>query len=1376
MEKILGLDLGTTSIGWAYVHEAKEGTDEKSSIIRTGVRVIPLSTDEQQDFKKGNTITINADRTLKRGMRRNLQRYKQRRAAIIEILTKIGFINKNTTLSEDGKTTHSTYELRAKAPSEKLSNEDFSRVLLMINKKRGYKSSRKANNQEDGQLIDGMAIAKRLHNEKLTPGQLSYSLLKDGKKLLPDYYRSDLQMEFDRIWNFQKQFYPDNLTEKHKEALNGLNKTTTGQYFEKTISTERAENKGKEKKLQEYEWRSKAMRKQLSLPEIAYTLTEINNQINQSSGYLGAISDRSKELYFNNLTVGQFQYNQLKCDPHTSLKNQVFYRQDYMDEFDAIWQQQSKHYPELTETVRNELRDVSIFYQRRLKSQKGLINICEFESVERNVTIDGIVKQKLIGPRVAPKSSPIFQQAKVWQNINAIIVSQQADEKEKYSLEEETKELLFAELNIVDSWSEKQFLNWLFKDSKNKAKDWKVNFEKLEGNRTQSTLFSVYRKIADLEGYAGIDYKKPSKEVLGALKICFREIGIDSNLFDIDFELKGDDFSKQSAYQLWHLLYSYEDDSSPTGNESLIRKLQVNFGFKKEHAQLLATVTFQQDYGNLSVRALRKIYPYLEEGKMYDEACDLAGYNHSHSITSEENKNRELQDRLEILKKNSLRNPVVEKILNQMINVVNAILDDPEMGRPDEIRVELARELKKTAKQRKEMTQAIGKSTSEHITFREKIKKEFGLPYVSRKDLIKYKLYLELKAVGFKTLYSGTYIKPEELFTNKFDVEHIIPQSVLFDDSFSNKTLELRDYNLEKGNETAFDYCERKGWSEDFNIRVQDVFTQKGIRYGKLKKLLMPKSDVPDGFLNRDLGNSAYIAKKAAQILKNIVYDVHATSGSITAKLRSDWELINVLQELTWDKYRTLGLTYYDYNKDGKALPRIKDWTKRNDHRHHAMDAITVAFTKPAFVQYLNNMNADSEKNPIIYGIKEKYTYRDTEGGRKFKKPFDNIREEAKKQLAFILVSHKAKNKVVSLNKNKIKIKGKGKHKTKIELTPRGQLHKETIYGKSQFYEVNEEKISAKFDKQKIATVTKPVFRKALLERLEAFDNDPKKAFSGKNSLTKNPIFINGSDENVPDKVKTQTLQSQFTIRKEITPDLKVDKVVDEGVKRILENRLKEFSGKPKEAFANLDENPIWLNEEKGIKIKRATITGVSNAEPLHYAKDLNGNKVFDKEEKEIPVDYVSTGNNHHVAIYRDDKGNLQEEVVSFYEAVIRKNLGQPIIKKNHEKEWTFLFTMKQNEMFIFPKDDFNPEEIDLLDANNKSVIGLNLFRVQKISTKNYVFNHHLETEAVGADTFKNKKELSDVTYRFYQSEKYLDGAVKVRLNHLGNIVHIGEY
>ena len=99
MKKILGLDLGTTSIGWALVYEG-ESKKERSSIVKLGVRVNPLTVDEQSNFTKGKEITTNSARTLKRGMRRNLQRYKLRRHTLLDVLKKARFINSATVLCE----------------------------------------------------------------------------------------------------------------------------------------------------------------------------------------------------------------------------------------------------------------------------------------------------------------------------------------------------------------------------------------------------------------------------------------------------------------------------------------------------------------------------------------------------------------------------------------------------------------------------------------------------------------------------------------------------------------------------------------------------------------------------------------------------------------------------------------------------------------------------------------------------------------------------------------------------------------------------------------------------------------------------------------------------------------------------------------------------------------------------------------------------------------------------------------------------------------------------------------------------------------------------------------------------------------------------
>lgn len=1403
MKKILGLDLGVGSIGWALVNEA-ENESEESSIIKLGVRVNPLTSDESQNFEKGKSITTNANRTLKRSARRNLQRYKLRRENLIEILKENNIISENTILSEEGnKTTFETYKLRANAVNEEVSLKEFARILLMINKKRGYKSSRKAKGGEDGKLIDGMAVAIEMYNENKTPGELCLQLLLNGKKKLPDFYRSDLQNELNRIWEKQKEFYPDILNNEILDEIKGKNKSQTwailAKYFtwykneslwdnenscSQTISTEKKlegikrDKKGIDLKIEDYKWRVESLTKKLGLEELAIVIQNINGDISSSSGYLGAISDRSKELYFNKQTVGQYLYEIIKNNPNESLKNKVFYRQDYLDEFEILWEEQAKYHKELTNELKNEIRDTIIFYQRRLKSQKGLISYCELEREEKIINIDGKEKTIIIGSKVIPRSSPLFQEFKIWQRLNDLTINGE------YLCQEE-KEYLSDILKFREKIEDKEIIKLL----KVEGEDIKINFKEIQGNTTNIQLYKAFSNIFELSGHDPLNLKKSPTDIYEQAKAIFESLGWSSDVLLFDSEKPLD---SQTYYKLWHLLYSFEGDNTRTGNDKLIEKISSLCGIEKEYASILADITFIDDYGSLSAKAIKKILPFLKDGNQYNVACEYAGYNHSKSsLTKEEIENKELKDRLEILPKNSLRNPVVEKILNQMVNVINSIID--KYGKPDEIRVELARELKKNAKERDEMSSAIAKATRENETIKEILKKEFNLSHVSRNDIIRYKLYKELEKNGYKTLYSNTYISQEDLFSNKFDIEHIIPQSRQFDDSFNNKTLELRDINIEKGNKTAYDYVLEKYGSEalkEYENRCKEVCKDKRT---KLKNLLMTEKDIPQGFINRDLRDTQYISKMALNMLKDICKRVIATTGAITDKLREDWQLVDIMKELNWDKYEALGLVEYNTTRDGKRIGRIKDWNKRNDHRHHAMDALTVAFTKDVFIQYFNNKNASFNPNSNEYAIKNKYF----ENGKTLPPmPLNIFRAEAKKYLDSILISIKAKNKVVTQNINKVKVKGKVK--TKIQLTPRGTLHKETIYGSQKQYVTNKEKVNASFNIEKINSVTKKVYREALLNRLEEFGNDPKKAFTGKNTLEKNPIWLNDEKTKcVPDRVEIVTLETIYTIRKAVDENLKVDKVIDPQIKKILEKRLEEY-GSAKAAFTNLDENPIWLNKEKGIKIKRVTISGISTALAIHDKRDKDGKLILDDKGNKIPVDFVNTGSNHHVAVYKkpivdkdgnyslDESGNIkyeiEEVVVSFIEAVERVNQNMPIIDKEykHNEGWRFLFSMKQNEYFVFPNEEtgFNPKEIDLLDPDNYSIISPNMFRVQKFSrikygnnvVRDYAFKHHLET------TVDNKKELQEKTWIALKSSKKLAEIVKVRVNHIGEIVAVGEY
>lgn len=1379
MKKILGLDLGTSSIGWAVVNQA-ESQSEKSEIIRLGVRVNPLTTDEKGNFESGKSITTTAERTQKRGMRRNTQRYKQRRNNLIEALKAEGIISESTLLSEDGKSsTFSTLRTRAKAAREEITLEEFARVLININKKRGYKSNRKANNSEDGEIFDGMAVARELRDKGITPGEHTFQRLTDGKGKV-QYYKSDLQNEFDRIWQTQSTYYPEILDADTRRKVEGKNRIETRAIFFAAHHLEAQDVKDKKiKQLSYSRWRAEALKSKIEIGKVVTALSEVNGAISSASGYLGAICDHSKELEINGLTVGEYLYRIVRNNPNSSLKNIVFYRNDYINEFNIIWNEQAKHHPELTEQLKAKISAEIIFFQRRLKSQKGLVAFCEFESKQIELPSG---KKVTSGPRVCPKSSPLYQEFKIWQDLNNLIIEdktvsrkvtktkfQNIDEdvnRERYfSPTKEQKQMLYNELYCKDELLRKEILKILGLNER----EYSINFKKLQGNTTQVGLLNAYKNIIEQSGHDLENFDKLNSEMkLEYVKSIFTMLGSDCGFLQFDANADNDEMQQNKMFRLWHLLYSYEDDNTSSGNGKLVDHISALTGLPKEYSAVLTRVAFTQDFGSLSSKAIRKILPFMKDGKVYSEACKLAGYRHSsQSLSREEIENKPLLSRLEILPKNSLRNPVVEKILNQMIHVVNGCIS--EYGTFDEIHIEMARELKQNKKKREEAYKALNDRTRKTEAIKKIVADITGNPNPSRNDIIKYRLYEELAFNGYRTLYSNTPISREELFSRKFDIEHIIPQARVFDDSISNKTLEARGINIEKDKMTAIDYVAMKYGEEGVNEYLNRVahFNKEGSRK-KYINLTTTATDIKSDFLNRELSDSQFIAKKAKEMLLQVAKVVVPTIGQITARLREDWQLVDIMKELNWDKYDKLGLTSVERNRDGHEVRHITDWTKRNDHRHHAMDALTIAFTRPSHIQYLNNLNAQDDgekKDSNIYGIERKELI----DGKRFvaPMPLKEFRAEAMRQLNSILVSIKAKNKVTTRNSNKIK--GGATQHTQ---TPRGQLHNDTVYGRRRKYVTRVEKVGASFDESKIATVSRKDYREALLRRLNEFDGDPKKAFTQKNSPVKNPIYTNESHTStVPEKVATVALEEYFIIRKPINAELSIDKVVDDGIRRILLARKEAFGGDAKKAFSNLDENPIWINKEKGIVIKRVTIKGANDVTPLHKKMDKDGRTITDLNGRNVPTDYVSTSNNHHIAIFEDADGNLQEHVVSFFEATASKNLNLPVVDKNFNNVlgWKFLFTMKKNEYFVFPSDDgeFNPAEIDLFDPKKQSEISPHLFRVQTLSTRDYTFRHHLET------TVEKRAELRDITWKRIKTTNKLRGVVKVRVNHLGTIVEI---
>lgn len=907
-----------------------------------------------------------------------------------------------------------------------------------------------------------------------------------------------------------------------------------------------------------------------------------------------------------------------------------------------------------------------------------------------------------------------------------------------------------------------------------------MNYKEIQGNATISAIFDAFKEIILQSGHDNNNFNKASfKDTMLIIEPIFKMLGINTDILSLDCPTDSPSLKTCPIYQLWHLLYSYTGDNSKTGDSSLIKKLQRRYGFSKEYASIMSKISFDNDYGNLSAKAIMRILPHLRNGLQYSDACNAAGYNHSkRSLTKQDILNKVLVSQIDLLPRNSLRQPVVEKILNQLINITNALIST--YGNPDEIRIELARELKKSADERAKLNSANNANEKENNSIRKLLQERFGIQNPSRNDIVRYKLYKELEHTGFKTLYSQSLITDDILFSKEIEIEHIIPQARLFDDSLSNKTLEFHNINQNKSNQTAYDYILSE-FGEDYAVqykkRIDDLLKNGKISRTKHKYLLMSETEIPTDFINRDIRETQYISRKAMEILEPATRKVVASSGAITARLREDWQLVDVMKELNWEKYKALNLTETIQDKDGRRIYKIKDWTKRNDHRHHAMDALTVAFTKPSFIQFLNNLNARSDKGNAIYAIQQKELHRNKDGKLCFNPPLplDEFRAEAKRQLNDIFVSHKAKNKVATRNSYMTK-NGKG---TKIvELTPRGQLFNETTYGCVKQYETKLESVNSSFDTDKIMTVADKSYRQALMKRIEEFDGNASLAFSRKNSITKNPIYVDDShSDTVPVKVKTVVPKPVFTQR--IAVDIKLDKtkiaqILDAKIRRILTDRFYEFGEDPQKAFSNIDENPIWLNKEKGIAIKKVTIkTGISGV-PIRHKRNNMGRPILNSDGNKIPSDFVVPGNNHHIAIYKDADGNIKEQAVPFYIATNRVIHKQPAVDRNFnaDKGWKFLFSIKKNEYFVFPneKTGFNPAEIDLLNPDNNKIISPNLFRVQKISSSNYYFRHHLET------TVDANNALNGTTWKHVQSLKALENIIKVRVNNIGQIVAVGEY
>jgi CRISPR-associated endonuclease Csn1 len=1242
MKKILGLDLGSASIGWAVVSESEENGKNISQIIGLGSRIIPYQGTEGNDFAKGTGESKNALRTAARTARKGYDRYQMRRKYLITVLCK------NKMAPEDGLKAISKmklWEIRNKAAESEISMNELGRILLWLNQKRGYKSS-----------------------------------------------RSDANLD------------------------------------------------------------------------------------KKDTDYVAKVKSRYDNIKEQNQTIGQFFYSELVKDESFRVKENVFPREAYIEEFDRICDTQKKYHPELKDDLIRKLRNEIIFFQRPLKSQKGLVSVCDFEgfwSKKDN-------KEFFVGPKVSPKSSPLFQISKIWENINNIKLNTRDGDDIILTLEQKWSIFNFLDNNEKLTQTDLLRILNLKKDNcyvnKQLAKGLQGNLTKVKIKQcfAESDILNHLLRL-DLKIINGVGdcylYDRKTGEVLNSKPVQY----IDSNV------------EKEPFYRLWHTIYSINDQ------EECINALKNKFGIDESIACQLASIDFTKlAFGNKSVKAIRKILPYLMEGDGYCDAMSYAGYDHSNSLTREQNSAKSLQDKLKPVMKNSLRQPVVEKVLNQMVNVVNATID--KYGKFDEIRVELARELKQSREERNDADKAMSKRQRENEDIAKKLA-EYNLR-PTRNNIIKVRLYNEIdnedKKLNAMCIYCGQPISwTEAVKGNEVDVEHIIPKSKLFDDSQSNKTLAHRRCNSNKNDQTAYDYMKSKSEEalNDYVERVNMLYNNRIIGKVKRDKLLMTESKIPDDFIDRQLRETQYISKKAREILQTICPNVWSTSGKVTSELRHLWGWDDITMNLQFSKYKEHGLTENkewesEHGKIKHKKEVIKDWTKRDDHRHHAIDALTIACTKQGFIQRFNTLSSkrtrelmlkDVETNKIDFKEKlsllEKYIIS--------QQPITV--KDVEKAVAEILVSFKSGKKVAVLGTRKIGKRGNKKVIQKNIIVPRGPLSEESVYGKIKSIEKNK---SVKYLFENPDLILKKYIKELVKQRLNQFEGNPKKAVA---SLKKDPIFLDNG-KSVQLEFAT-CFKDEYVIKYTVNTDFnKADKVVDISIKEILQNRLSKFNGRAKEAFKDVQHSDGTIKkwyEDEGLKRPIRTVrcyTGLSAVVPVR------------KNERGEEIGFVKPGNNHHIAIYTDSNGKYVEHVCTFWHAVERKKFGFPVVITDSNAAWdkvsespdgnfpeSFLkmlplanlklkLCMQQNEMFILGLT--YDEIVTSINNNDYRNISDKLYRVQKLSEKNYMMRHHLETQI----TDDNNAQISKRFINIRSLGAFFDlQPLKVKIDRLGFISIIGK-
>lgn len=638
-------------------------------------------------------------------------------------------------------------------------------------------------------------------------------------------------------------------------------------------------------------------------------------------------------------------------------------RQMLEEEFEAIWDAQAPHHPHvLTAEVQDRLFEV-IFYQRPLKQSK--VGTCTL----------------IAGEQRLPKAHPLFQRRRLLEELNALKIVRPGQVAEPLTLSQ--RDLLYLKL----------------KDKR------AVTFESL-------------RKTLKLDPDARFNKESENRKDLKGDEIG-AELGAKTRF--------GNRWQYLTVDAQWEIVSRIREQESDEDEKVLLAWLRDIHGLTQEQARATADARLPEGYGRFGLTATTHLIQALRaEVVVYSEAVQKAGLGHHSDF-----RNGELLDELpyygtvlerhimpgtgnpddpEEMRVGRLTNPTVHIGLNQLRRVVNRLIK--RYGPPEQIAIELARELKLNDERKREIN-TRNRQNREAAEQRSKKLVEIGMADKGGNRAL-LKLWEELNpdnALDRRCIYTGRQISIEMLFSGAVEVDHILPFGATLDDSSDNRLLCMREANREKRKRSPYEaFGHRSDW-EEIAARAARLPRRKRWRF---EPDAMSRFDSQGGFIARQLVDTQYLSRLAREYLGALYPDrgegsshVWVSPGRLTEMLRRSWGLNSLLP---------------DHNFGGGA-----DQPKnRCDHRHHAIDAAVIAVTDRHLLQQIAR-----EAGQRGHEAANRMTADLTE-------PWNNFRDQLGEVVSRIVVSHRTDHGTVAKD-----ALAKGRDATA------GRLHNDTAYGLS---------------------------------------------------------------------------------------------------------------------------------------------------------------------------------------------------------------------------------------------------------------------------------------------------------------------------------------